>query len=54
MTVQEKIEELRTNGISEIKLYAEESNMELPMTGGNLDVEYVDCIISGNTADLYI
>ncbi len=54
MTVRERIEELKTNGITEIKLYAEASNMELPMTDGNLDTECADCIITGNTADLYI
>lgn len=54
MTIYEKIEELKTNGINEIKLYAEASGMELPMTDGNLDTDCADCIIIGNTADLYI
>jgi hypothetical protein len=54
MTVREKIEELVAEGVKEFNLYAEASNMELPMTDANLDTELVDCDVTGDTADLYI
>ena len=54
MTVREKIEELNEMGITEIKLYADATNEELPLTDNNIDNEEFECIITGDTADFYI
>ncbi len=54
MTAREKIEELKENGIAEIKLYANATNAELPLTNSNLETEDFECIVTGNTADFYI
>lgn len=54
MTVRERIEELKEQGITEIKLYSNASNTELELTNNNLDTELAESIVTGNTADLYI
>lgn len=54
MTIKGKIEELKANGVAEIKLYSSATNEELPLTSSNLETEDFECIVTGNTADFYI
>lgn len=54
MTIKEKIEELKANGVAEIKLYSNATNEELPLTDGNVSNVDFEYIVTGNTADFYI